>query len=180
MDLVLELCYWTPSTPADRQRLFQLLGGLESFHTLELNSPRECFTEDITTESGPSTVVRISALSRLRTLLVPVDFFVGFTSYDEKPHIHRATTLLPDSLRHLTLLLDYRCKWRLSAHGSIRTQTDRVTRMIEPFLLEVAPALLIEFPHLEQVDLCYDMKDYRQHKIHTLAARSTDAGEAVS
>lgn len=168
------------STPADCQRLFQLLGGLENFHTLELSCPRKRFAEDITTESGPSTIVRMSALSRLHTLLLPVDFFVGFTSYDKKPHIHRATTLLPDSLRHLTLLLDYQCKLRLSLQGSIPIRTDRVTRMVEPFLRQVAPALLIEFPHLEQVDLCYDMQDYRQHSVHTLAARSTAIEEAAS
>lgn len=180
MDDCLVYGYANSLTAADRQRLFQLLGGLENFHTLELDSPREPFAEDIITESGPSTVVTMSALSRLRTLLVPVDFLVGFTSYDKKPHIHRATTLLPDSLRHLTLLLDYQCKLRLSSQGSIPIGTDRVTRMVEPFLRQVAPALLIEFPHLEQVDLCYDMQDYRQHRVHTLAARSTAIEEAAS
>lgn len=180
MDACLLYSYCDPLTGPDRRRLFQLLGGLENFHTLELDSPRARFAEDITTESGPSKIVTMSALSRLRTLLVPVDFFVGFKTYDMKPHIHRATTLLPESLRHLTLLLDYRCKWRLSCQGSMGIRTDRVTRMVEAFLRQVAPALLIEFPHLEQVDLCYDMQNYRQHRVHTLAARTTAVEEAAS
>lgn len=180
--LTIELCdVYNDSSlliSGDRNRLFQLLGGLDNFHTLELDAPRERFATDITTESGPSTIVTLFALSRLCTLLVPVDFFVGFTPDNEQPHIHRENTVLPGSLRHLTLLLDFWCSVRLSLRGGVRM--DSVNLEVEPFLGEVGPALLVEFPHLEQVDLCYSMKDYRQHKVRTLAARLTNAEGAAS
>lgn len=158
-------------TLADNYPLFQSLGGLENFHTLELDAPRKRFATDITTESGPSTIVTLSALSSLRILLVPVDFFIGFTD-NEQPHFHRENVVLPGSLRHLTLLLNFYSRGRLLPWNS--KQTDSFELMVEPFLGEVGPALLIEFSHLEQVDLCYNMEDYRQHKLRTLAARLTN------
>lgn len=169
-------------TSAARNSLFQLLGGLENFHTLELDAPRELFATDITTESGPSTIVTLSALARLRTLLVPVDFFVGFEPDNEPPHIRRENTVLPESLRHLTLLLNFFCGKRLSDQGKFDYQgcVGSVILMVGTFLREVAPALLIEFPHLERVDLCYDMRDYRQNKVHPLVARFPADGHVAS
>lgn len=165
-------------SPLDNHELSQLLGGLKNFHTLELDSPRGEFAADIETDSGTSQIITLSAMSKLRTLLVPVDFAVGFTSDDKPPCIHRINTVLPNSLRHLILLLDHQCKERLSWEGRIRKS--RVCLVVEPFLREVAPALLIEFPHLENVELCYDMEDYHQNKVHPLIARSTADGHVAS
>lgn len=162
----------------DDHPLFGLLGSLKNLHTLELDCSRWDFAADISTESGPSKLVTLAALSRLRTLLVPVDFFVCFTPDDKKPRMQRTTILLPDSLRHLTLLLNDRCKSSLSREGSIPKTT--LTRMVEPFMREFAPVLLIDFPRLEKVDLCYDMDDYPQQNVHPLAARFTDGRVAAS
>lgn len=147
--------------------------------TLELDSSRTGFAADITTEAGPSKLITLAALSKLRTLLVPVDFFVDLTM-DDKPRIRRTTILLPDSLRHLTVLLNCRCKQRLLGESSMQKSTFISVARVEPFLREVAPALLGDFPHLEKVDLCYEMDDYRHQKVHPLAARSRDDGEAAS
>lgn len=162
----------------DNHELSQLLGRLKNFHTLELDSPRERFAAAIETDSGTSQIIMLSAMSKLRTLLVPVDFAVGFTSDDKPPRIHRINTVLPNSLRHLILLLDHQCKERLSWEGRIRKS--RVSLVVEPFLREVAPALLMEFPHLKKVDLCYDMEDYSQNKVHPLIARSTADSHVAS
>ncbi|KAH8755707.1 hypothetical protein F5883DRAFT_686543 [Diaporthe sp. PMI_573] len=153
----------------DGHRIFQFLGGLENFHTLEFDFAPNCFRSDITTASGPAKLVRLSAMSKLHTLVVPADLFVDFTS-DQTPRIQRTTTLLPDSLRCLTLLLDTSCYGRLAEEHGMRID---VTHVVGEFLREeVAPALLVEFPRLEKVDLCYHMEHYRQGKVHTLAARS--------
>lgn len=146
---------------------FQYFGLLDNFHTLELDVPREGLAEDCSTESGPSKLVRLSAMSKLHTLMVPVDLFVGF---DESARIQRITTLLPDSLRCLTLLLNDQCDWALMKE---RRTCASVKRVVGEFLRdEVAPALLIEFPHLEKIDLCYHWEHYHRNKVHTLAARS--------
>lgn len=149
--------------------IFQHLGMLDNFHTLELDLPREAVAEDITTESGPSKLVSLSALSKLRDLVVPADFFVGFMT-EEPACIQRITTLLPDSLCCLTLLLNDQCDWALMEECRTRSS---VRRVVGEFLRdEVAPALLIEFPHLGKIDLCYHMGHYHRNKVHTLAARS--------
>lgn len=161
--------YW-PTGPYSLhgRRVVQMLGGLKNFHTLELgHAKRSTFAMAITTETGPSTLVTLSALSKLRTLVVQADFFVGST-LGEKPQLYRETTVLPDSLRHLTLILNP------SSWESLARQAHR-----QAFLRKVAPALLDEFPYLERVDLCNYMDDYRQHKVQTLAERSTADGGAV-
>lgn len=159
--------------------LFRVLGELENFNTLVLDmNNTQVFTTAISTASGPSKMFKLSALSKLHALLVPVDLVVCFTQdKDLKPVIQRTTTMLPDSLRHLTLLLNYQCTRRLSWEADI--QMSAVTRIVGPFLREVAPTLLVEFPHLEQVDLCYDTQDYRQHRVHPLASRFTAVGETA-
>ncbi|KAG6356422.1 hypothetical protein INS49_015810 [Diaporthe citri] len=161
--------------------LYRVLGELENFNTfvLDVNNP-EVFTTANVTASGPSKLFKLSALSKLHTLLVPVDLVVCFTQdKDLKPLIQRTTTILPDSLRHLTLLLNYECKERLAWEGTGSMQMSRVTNMVGPFLREVAPLLLVDFPHLEEIDLCYDMDDYRQNKVHLLASRFTAVAEAA-
>lgn len=163
-------------TDVDGHRILQSLGALEKLHTLELDCQRRDFAADITTESGPSTLVTLSMLSNVHTLLVPVDFFVGFTS-DANPRVDRTATILPDSLKRLTLLLNpWHARW-LARKGGIRKI--KVARVIEPTLREIASDLLIELPHLDRVDLCFHIEDYRQHKVQNLAERSaTDGGAA--
>lgn len=152
-------------------RIFQYLGMLDNFHTFQVEPdvPCEGFAVDYTTESGPSKLVMLSAMSKVHALMVPVDFFVCFTT-DEPARIQRITTLLPDSLRCLTLLLNNQCDWELIEE---RRTSSSVKRVVGEFLRdEVAPALLTEFPHLGKIDLCYRMGHYHRNEVHTLAPRS--------
>lgn len=155
--------------------LFRVLGELENFNTLALDvNNTDIFTVATTTASGPSKLFKLPALSKLHTLLVPVDLLVYFTQgRDLVAHGHRTTTILPESLRNLTLLLNGECKDRLSWAGQYSSRWCRTPRMIEPFLREVATRLLVDFPHLEKVDLCYHMDHYRQDKVRLLASRFT-------
>lgn len=164
--------------PMDSHELFRVLGGLKNFHTLQLDTRRGEFAADTEPDSGTSQIITLSAMSKLQTLLVPVDFVVGFTSDDKPSCIQRITIVLPNSLRHLILLLDRQCMDRLSWEGKMRKS--RATLVVETFLREVAAALLIELPHLEKVDLCYGMEDYRQNKVHPLIARSIADGHIAS
>lgn len=184
-----------------------MLGELENLNTLVLGTwlGAPDFVTAISTATGPSNLFNLSALSKLRTLVVSANHFVCFTQDDEadepvfftaddapvcftqddEPVIHRATTILPDSLRWLTLLLS---EWEDSLSWAQRMQRRRrrqqmprltVSDVVESFLRDIAPALLVDFPHLERVDLGHNMKDYRQHNVQTLAERSTADGGAV-
>lgn len=123
------------SCPLGGHVLFQVLGGLKNFHTLEFDSSPKGFVTDIATESGPSKLIALAALSKLRTLLVPVDFFVNFTSDNNSLRGHRTTIILPDSLHHLTLILDSRYMSRLSLlYG--RRRKYGVILVVESFFCE--------------------------------------------
>lgn len=167
---------------AHSHTLFRVLGGLKNLNKLEFDTDgKYYFTTPTTTASGPSRLLTLSALSKLETLLLRADILV-YTTGDKKDPIHRAATIFPDSLRCLTLLVNERCEHELFVvsglqQGSMTTRECR--RLVKAFFQEAASALLIEHPHLEEVNLCYDMEDYRQHKVHLLAARSTAGGGAA-
>lgn len=180
--LTIESCTFQPDPRRDSfdavhsHTVFQVLGGLKNLNNLEFDTyNRMRFTTSTTTASGPSKLFTLSALSKLETLLLPADILV-YTTQDKKDPIHRAATIFPDSLHCLTLLLNKRCEVYLSIDAGMRESTGYCGRLVEAFLQEVAPGLLIEHPHLEKINLCYDMEDYRQHKVRLLAARSTAGG----
>lgn len=160
--------------------MFRVLGGLKNLNKLEFDTyGRDHFTTPTTTASGPSKLLTLSALSKVETLLLRADMLV-YTSRDKKTPIQRAATILPLSLRSLTLLLDNSCGEWLAYGAGMRKSAGKCDHMVIAFLQEVAPALLTEHPHLEKVNLCYNMEDYRQHKVHLLAARYTAGGGAAS
>lgn len=49
----------------DGHRVFQWLGRLENFHTLEFDCAPYCFKEHVTTALEPAKLVRLTALSKL-------------------------------------------------------------------------------------------------------------------
>lgn len=170
--VTIENCYFH----TDR-RIFHVFEGLENLSNLEFDAYSSSGID--ITAPGPTEFFTMSALSKLETLLVGADLFVYYTQDEENP-ILRTATVLPDSLRCLTILLNNSCTNYLAYAAKMRRVASKYARLARAFLQEqVAPALLNEYPHLEKVNLCDDMEDYRQHKVQILAARSTAGGGAA-
>lgn len=165
----------------DGSRIFQFLGNLDNLRTLELDFLHYHLSVRITTESGRFKLVDLSAMSKLRTLVVPLTYFDCSGSNDEELEgVQRITTLLPGSLRCLTLLLNE--VGEIDMLNQIRLKRNAKC-WVEEYLQRVVPALLTEYPHLEKIDYCYNMDHYRQNKIQTAALRSAHdatSGVAVS
>ncbi|KAG8160897.1 hypothetical protein KVR01_009161 [Diaporthe batatas] len=118
--------------------------------------------------TGWHKTVDLSALPKLQTLVVPLDFFAYFTE-GENRLIQQATAILPGSLRRVILLLHSACKERLAKQFTRKSGVEGTTR---EFMQELAATLLVEFPHIDKVDVCYHIEHYRQNKVFTLADRS--------
>lgn len=150
--------------PQEGHPLFRELGG--SLHTLVLDMYQYEFTTQIRTTSEPYRLFNLAALTGLRNLVVPVDFFISLTDIYGKVCIccTGITVILPASLRCLTLIFnDDGCE--------LMTDGETSEEQIREFLRKNAPAILNSFPQLEKIDLGDDLDSYRQHDVETVASR---------
>lgn len=150
------------------QLVFGPLGQLANLHTLVFDNDPEGFGTFATTDTGICKTVNLSAMSKVETLLVSLDLLAYFT-LGENALIQPATTILPGSVRRLTLLHNTACKDRLSRQLTQKVGVDRVFR---DFMQDLATTLIVLFPNLDTVDVCYHMESYRRGNVFTLADRS--------
>lgn len=160
-----EIRYRVPEVPHE---LFDALGQFDNLHTLVLDNDPRGFAKSLETETGVGKLVDLSALATLQALVVPLDIFAYFT-LGENRLIQLATTILPDSLRRLTLLLNKECKKRLADLFTRKVGVDGVTR---EFMEDLAASFLDQFPNLDKVEVCYHIDRYRLKDVFIVADRS--------
>lgn len=141
-----------------------ILLRLKRLHTFTLDF--ECLFYDISPFFGPSGVLHLGLLTKLRSLTVPLFSFVDKTSGVEY-RLANPSTVLPQSLRRLTITTDDISLQAWRDRGSTQVQ-DAAAFEPERWLLQVLEMLCLQtrrgcFPHLAEIFHHWRSRGYERH-----------------